>query len=119
MSGRRSHPRYGVSQPWNGAIRILRDVAVDRTKKDELLAVSHMPGVVGEVLSLDLLGGGSSLELKVKVIDSRPVIVNGAVRHRLRLAMMAASAESAQQAEEAVSSSLPVAGAGYAAAEAV
>ncbi|MBA3886603.1 MAG: hypothetical protein H0X67_12865 [Acidobacteria bacterium] len=99
-------------------MKVLRDVVVDRTEKDELLAVSHLPGVVGEVLSLDLLGAGSSLELKVKVLDSRPVIVNGAVRHRLRLAMMAAIAESAQKAEEAASSSVPVADAGYAAAEA-
>jgi hypothetical protein len=82
-------------------MRVLRDVAVDRTQRDELLAVSHIPGIVGEVMSLDLLGGGTSLELKVKVLESRPVIVDGSVRHRLRLAMLAAIAEAATAAETA------------------
>lgn len=90
MAGRRSHLRFGVSQPWEGALRILRDAVVQRTEAGELLAVSHTPGVVGEVLSLDLLGGGATLEMKVLVLESRPVIVDGAVRHRLRLDVRAA-----------------------------
>jgi hypothetical protein len=93
MSGRRSHPRFAVANPWSGAIRILRDVVIDRTERDELLAVSNAAAVVGEVLSLDLLGGGHNLAIKVKVIDSRPVIIDGTVRHRVRLALPEAKPE--------------------------
>lgn len=87
MSGRRSHPRFAVAIPWNGAMRVLRDVVVDRTGRDELLAVSHVPAITGEDMSLDLISAGRNLALKVKVLESRPVMVEGAVRHRIRLAV--------------------------------
>ena len=85
MSGRRSHPRFAVAIPWNGAMRVLRDVVVDRTGRDELLAVSNVPAIAGEDMSLDLISASRNLALKVKVVESRPVIVEGAVRHRIRL----------------------------------
>lgn len=88
MSGRRSHPRFAVAAPWDGAVRVLRDVVVDRVDREELLAVSGAPAIAGEEMSLDLVGGGRALELRVRVIESRPVIVNGSVRHRIRLAVL-------------------------------
>ena len=88
MSGRRSHPRFAVATPWNGAIRILRDVVVNRTGDDELLAVSNAAAIVGEVLSLELMGAGQTAMTKVRVLDSRPVIIEGTVRHRVRLYLM-------------------------------
>ena len=87
MSGRRSHPRFAVANPWNGSIRILRDVVVDRVNSEELLAVSTAAAIVGEELSLDLIGGGQSLAIRVRVLESRPVIIEGTVRHRVRLAL--------------------------------
>jgi hypothetical protein len=88
MSGRRSHPRFAVATPWDGAMRVLRDVFIQRTEGDELQAVSHVAGIAGEEMTLDLMGAGETVGLKVRVIDSRPVMVDGAVRHRLRLAMV-------------------------------
>ncbi|HEX2458241.1 MAG TPA: hypothetical protein VHI99_31390 [Vicinamibacterales bacterium] len=93
MSGRRSHSRFVVAAPWDGALRVLRDVVIDRTSRDELLAVSHVPGVAGEEMSLDLMGSGMTLALRVKVIESRPVIVDGSVRHRIRLELVQAPAD--------------------------
>lgn len=87
MSGRRSHPRFAVATPWDGAIRVLRDVVVDRTDRDELLAISQAPGIVGEEMSLDLVGAGTAVELRVKVLESRPIILDGSVRHRIRLSL--------------------------------
>ena len=94
MSGRRSHPRFAVATPWDGAMRVLRDVTILRSESDELHAVSHVPGISGEEMTLDLMGAGSTLGLKVKVIDSRPMMVEGAVRHRIRLAVKSGEAES-------------------------
>lgn len=88
MSGRRSHPRYAVATPWDGAMRVLRDVVIQRTDGDELQAVSQVPGISGEEMTLDLMGAGTTLGLRVRVIDSRPVMVEGAVRHSLRLALL-------------------------------
>lgn len=88
MSGRRSHPRFAVTTPWDGAMRVLRDVVVDRLDRDELLAVSHVPAVAGEEMSLDLVGAGTSLELRVRVLESRPIIIDGTVRHRIRLSLV-------------------------------
>lgn len=93
MSGRRSHSRFTVAAPWDGALRVLRDVVIDRTSRDELLAVSHVPGVAGEEMSLDLMGSGMTLALRVKVIESRPVILEGSVRHRIRLELVDAASE--------------------------
>lgn len=93
MSGRRTHPRFAVATPWDGAMRVLRDVVVDRIDREELLAVSQAPAVPGETMSLDLVGGGTAMELRVRVIESRPVIVNGAVRHRIRLAVLQPATE--------------------------
>ncbi len=77
-----------MATPWNGAMRVLRDVRIHRTAGDELQAVSHVPGIAGEEMTLDLMGAGTSLGLKVRVIDSRPVMIEGAVRHRIRLALV-------------------------------
>jgi hypothetical protein len=93
MSGRRSHQRFAVATPWDGAMRVLRDVTILRSESDELHAVSHVPGISGEEMTLDLMGAGATLGLKVKVIDSRPMMVEGAVRHRIRLAVKSSDAE--------------------------
>lgn len=93
MSGRRSHPRFAVASPWEGSLRVLKDVVVQRTEREELLAISHTAGVLGEEMTLDLLGSGKTLALRVHVIESRPVIIEGTVRHRLRLRMVSVSAD--------------------------
>jgi hypothetical protein len=67
-------------------VRVLRDVVVARMG-GELLAISPAPAIIGEDMSVEVIGGGSDLRLQVRVLDSRPVIVDGAVRHRIRLAL--------------------------------
>jgi len=88
MSGRRSHQRYVVSEPWDGAMRVLRDVVLHRTEANELQAYSHAPAIIGEEMTLDVMGAGASVGLKVKVVESRPVMIDGAVRHRVRLTVL-------------------------------
>ena len=85
MSGRRSDPRLLVASPWDGAIHVLRDVVVNRVHRKELVAISTAPGVIGEQMSLDLMTEGNNVAVRVQVLESRPVIINGAVRHEIRL----------------------------------
>jgi hypothetical protein len=69
-------------------MRVLKDVVVHRTDSDELLAVGRTAGIVGEEMTLDVMGAGASLGLRVRVLESRPVIVDGSVCHRMRLAVL-------------------------------
>jgi hypothetical protein len=77
-------------------MRVLRDVVVDRLGREELLAISQAPAITGEDMRLDLVGAGSAIALRVRVLDSRPVIVDGTVRHRIRLAILQQAAEDAR-----------------------
>jgi hypothetical protein len=94
MSGRRSHPRYFVAAPWEGTVRVLRAVMIDRAGQNEFVAISHAAGVVGEEMSLDLIAAGARHELRVRVLASQPVIIENTLRHRIQLSLIA-SAETA------------------------
>ncbi len=64
---------------------MLRDVLLQVEPGGGLLAVGHAPAVAGEALHLDVTADDQRLELNVEVVESRPVIIDGGVRHRLRL----------------------------------
>jgi hypothetical protein len=63
----------------------MRDVVLQVQDDGRLVAFGGAAGVVGEVLRLDVSGGGDSLALDVEVLESRPVILGGTVRHRVQL----------------------------------
>jgi hypothetical protein len=84
MSGRRGYSRCGVANV-GGKLKVARDVAVWRDAEHELLVVSDEPGTTGEVLTLERVVHGTPITIEVSVIDSHPAVVNGTVRHRLRL----------------------------------
>ena len=81
MSGRRSHQRFEVSPSSLGTLRVNRDVVVQRAAEGELQVLSRDPGVRDE---------DPDAAVHVRVIDSRPIVVHGAVRHLLRLHVIAA-----------------------------
>ena len=88
MSGRRRYERFQPAQPWDGRLRVLRDVVLQVEPGGSLLAVGHAPGVAGEALHLDVTADDQRLELNVEVVESRPVIIDGGVRHRMRLRVL-------------------------------
>ena len=70
-------------------MRIWRDVSVDAEPSgSELTVVSDVPGVVDEELTLGLMGPEGQLDLRVRVLESNPQIVDGVVQHRVRLLML-------------------------------
>lgn len=86
MSGRRSHVRLNLTTVWGGVLRVLRHVlVVQGAERGEFVAISSEPAVVGEALSLDLTADGAEVSLPVRVHETRPVVVDGALRHRLVL----------------------------------
>jgi hypothetical protein len=88
MRRTRRDPRFLVPRPWEGMLRIPGDVVVEQhdAEQKELWVVSSEPVRREERLTLDLTPPGQSLT--VRVVDSRPVMKDGIVRHRLRLAIV-------------------------------
>jgi len=73
-------------------MRVSCDVSVDTALcGSELTVLGDAPGVVDEELTLGLVGRDGQLDLRVRVLESRPQVTNGVIRHRLRLLMMGAA----------------------------
>jgi hypothetical protein len=88
MPGRRRDQRFTLSVPWEGALRVPSDVTIERYGADEVWVVSTTPAHRDEMLTLDAIGSGPSVTVNVRVTDSVPVLIDGVVRHRLRLAIV-------------------------------
>jgi hypothetical protein len=84
----RRDPRFLVPRPWEGLLRIPGDVVIEQhdTDQKEFWVVSSEPVRREERLTLDLPPQGPSLT--VRVLESKPVMKDGIVRHRLRLAIV-------------------------------
>jgi hypothetical protein len=90
MPHKRRDKRFTLVEPAEGVVRVFPDVTVQPSGDDEWIAISREAAAAGETLFLDLVrndAGDGELchRLPVCVIDSRPVIIEGAMRHRLRL----------------------------------
>jgi hypothetical protein len=73
-------------------MRVSCDVSVDTNLTGQhLTVVGDAPGVVDEELTLGLVGRDGQLDLRVRVLESRPEIADGVVRHRIRLLMIGAA----------------------------
>jgi hypothetical protein len=84
MFGRRSHQRFTVANASEGVVQTLRDVIVERIDSEQLVVVSRQAGVAGEILALEMPDAGAP-GFEVRVTESRPIVAEGAVRHRLTL----------------------------------
>ena len=85
MFGRRSYARFSVEPSGAGVLRVLRDVIVHEIGQHELMVVGRDAAAVGDALTLQLPDVDASAGLNVRVIECRPVVIDGAMRHRLRL----------------------------------
>ncbi len=88
MAGRRRVQRFILTVTWEGALRVPTDVTVERRTDNEVWVVSPTPAHRNDVLTLDTTGSEPSEAMSVRVADSVPVVVDGVVRHRLRLAIV-------------------------------
>lgn len=84
MSGRRGYYRYGVTNA-GGRLKLVRDVTVWRGYENEFVVLSEEPEATGELLTLERVVNGTVMAIEVLVIESHPTLINGSVRHRLRL----------------------------------
>ena len=85
MRRTRRDQRYLLSSPWDGTLRVPGNVVIERhdEEQNELSVISSAPARREEMLTLDVSGQ----RWNVRVVDSKPMLVDGVVRHRLRLAV--------------------------------
>jgi hypothetical protein len=90
MPGRRRDQRFILSVPWEGALCVPADVVIEEYGDKEVSVVSNAPAHRDELLTLDAAGTGPgpATPLNVRVKESVPVLVDGVVRHRLRLTIV-------------------------------
>ena len=83
MSVRRRNSRLQVLNA-DGVLRVWRDVTARRTEAGDYLVVSNEAGIQGERLTL-YLARSTRRSIPVRIVESRPVVLDGVVRHELRL----------------------------------
>ena len=87
---RRRDKRFRFSEALGAALRVFPDIVVQQHGADEWVGISRQPAETGETLVLDVMQfdaveGEIHRRIPVCVIESRPVIVDGDMRHRIRL----------------------------------
>lgn len=84
MSGRRKLSRITFLNSL-GVLRISHDVFVERAADNEMIAVSTEPAIPGEELTIVFAANDYQETDAVRVVASRPVFADGALKHELRL----------------------------------
>ena len=81
MLGRRSHARISLESGAEGVLSLARDISVRTSGDGHLVAISRDAAAIGErVRCCSLM---TKCTVVAEVIESKPVICDGAVRHRL------------------------------------
>jgi hypothetical protein len=66
-----------------GVLRLARDIGLHERTDGDWTAISREPGVIGDIVRVDLLN--EAVTVAARVVESRPMVTEGAVRHRLWL----------------------------------
>jgi hypothetical protein len=83
--GRRNYGRFNFDPSPAGTLRVLRDVIVQQIDGEGLTVISADAASIGDSLTLQLGGADANRQLRVCVTECRPVLVDGAMQHCLRL----------------------------------
>ena len=81
MLGRRSHARISLESGAEGVLSLARDISVRASGDGHLVAISRDAAVIGE--RVRVLLADDEIIVVAEVIESKPVVCDGAVRHRL------------------------------------
>ena len=81
MLGRRSHARISLTSGAEGVLSLARDISVRTNRDGHLVAISRDAAVIGE--RVRVLLADDDVIVAAEVVESKPVICDGAVRHRL------------------------------------
>jgi hypothetical protein len=85
MSGRRNHLRFVVSPPTQGVVRVLSDAEIESVGREDVCVISRDAAAIDERLVLEVPDDGTDRIVAAQVTETRPVVLDHAVRHFLRL----------------------------------
>jgi hypothetical protein len=85
MSGRRNHLRFAVSPPTHGVVRVLSDAEIERVGREDVYVITRDAAAIDERMVLEVPGDGTDLSVAAQVTETRPIILDNAVRHFLKL----------------------------------
>jgi hypothetical protein len=90
VTDRRRDKRFSFTEPCEGSLRVFPDVVVEKNGDGEWSGISRLPIGSGEtfvldVVEIDPIDGPVRRRVPVCVIESRPVLVDGEMCHRIRL----------------------------------
>jgi hypothetical protein len=85
MSARRRTSRFRLVAPVDAVLVLQRPVTVDRVVGNEMWITSDIAAVHDDLFSFSRIGSNPVSNLRLRVTGSEPVILDGAVRHRVRL----------------------------------
>jgi hypothetical protein len=88
MAGRRRHTRFANAE---GVLRLLADVSMQRGSAHEFVAIGNEAALPGELVTIH---SADARDVRARVVDSRPVMIDGSVRHRVRLEALSVMGES-------------------------
>lgn len=88
MLNRRKYPRALLPRALDGTLRLTESVVVERYASREITVVSGVPAVSDQRLAIAPVGMAPPEPLDVKVTQSVPAVVDGVLKHRLRLRVL-------------------------------
>lgn len=91
MLGRRSHVRVVIAGA-EGVLSLRRDIAVRVNSEGHIVAVGRDAGVIGEYVRVAF--PNEQIDVLAEVVESKPIICDGAVRHRLLMRRVGGEVES-------------------------
>ena len=89
MGDRRRHQRFVMADACEGTFQLLEDVSIEEVTDDELRLLSVTPATPGEIVSVEIPGekNNGNAVFKGHVAESRPVMTDGTLRHRVIVKM--------------------------------
>ena len=89
VTDRRRARRIAIREGADGVLYLSEDIVVERISKTEITVLSSVGVTQGEELQLWLHHpGGESEAIVAKAIERTPALVDGMVRHRVRLSVL-------------------------------
>jgi hypothetical protein len=85
MAGRRRATRFLLDTPVEAMLCVQHPVVVDSFAGEEMWITTDFPASRNELYAFSRVGSNPTSNFRLRVEECEPVVVNGSVRHRVRL----------------------------------
>ena len=85
MAGRRRTTRFPLETPVEAVLCVHHSVVVDSFAGDEMWITSDFPATRNDLFAFSRVGSNPTSNFRLRVEACEPVVVNGTLRHRVRL----------------------------------